>query len=80
MNYPKKVTIGDITVRDGFQHEEIFVPTEAKVWVLEEMILAGVIHIFYRISMIVKFLLKRHLLRWSNIIKRTNNSSAIIKI
>ncbi|MBT3174190.1 MAG: pyruvate carboxyltransferase [Lentimicrobiaceae bacterium] len=45
MNYPKKVTIGDITVRDGFQHEEIFVPTEAKVWVLEEMILAGLKHL-----------------------------------
>ncbi len=45
MNYPKKVTLGDITVRDGFQHEEIFVPTEAKLWVLEEMILSGVKHL-----------------------------------
>lgn len=45
MNYPKKVVIGDITVRDGFQHEEIFVPTDAKVWVLEEMIKAGVKHL-----------------------------------
>ncbi|HHL57891.1 MAG: pyruvate carboxyltransferase [Bacteroidetes bacterium] len=44
MNYPKKVVIGDITVRDGFQHEEIFVPTEAKIWVLEELILAGFKH------------------------------------
>lgn len=42
LNYPKKVTIGDITVRDGFQHEEIFVPTDAKLWVLEELILSGV--------------------------------------
>ncbi|HNS16338.1 MAG TPA: hypothetical protein PKI34_00775 [Bacteroidales bacterium] len=41
MNYPKKVTIGDITVRDGFQHEEKFIPTEAKLWVLEQLILAG---------------------------------------
>ena len=24
---PKKVHIGDITIRDGFQHEEIFIPT-----------------------------------------------------
>jgi len=41
MNYPKKVTIGDITVRDGFQHEEKFIPTEAKLWVAEQLILAG---------------------------------------
>ncbi len=44
-NYPKKVTIGDITVRDGFQHEEIFIPTEAKLWVAEQLILAGFKHI-----------------------------------
>jgi len=45
MNYPKKVVIGDITVRDGFQHEEKYVQPEAKLWVLEEMILAGVKHL-----------------------------------
>lgn len=45
MNYPKKVTIGDITVRDGFQHEEQFIPTEAKLWVLEQSILAGFRHL-----------------------------------
>jgi len=45
MNYPKKVTIGDITVRDGFQHEEIFIPTDAKIWVAEQLILAGFKHI-----------------------------------
>jgi len=44
-NYPKKVTIGDITVRDGFQHEEIFIPTAAKIWVLEQSILAGFKHL-----------------------------------
>ena len=44
-NYPKKVTIGDITVRDGFQHEEKFIPTAAKIWTLEESILAGFTHI-----------------------------------
>lgn len=44
MNYPKKVTIGDITVRDGFQHEELFIPTEAKLWVLEQLVLAGFKH------------------------------------
>ena len=45
MNYPKKVTIGDITVRDGFQHEEIFIPTDAKVWLAEQLVLAGFRHI-----------------------------------
>lgn len=45
MNYPKKVIIGDITVRDGFQHEEKFIPTEAKLWVAEQLILAGVRHL-----------------------------------
>lgn len=45
MNYPKKVTIGEITVRDGFQHEEKFIPTEAKLWILEQLILAGFKHI-----------------------------------
>lgn len=45
MNYPKKVRIGDITVRDGFQHEEKFIPTDAKLWVLEQLILAGFKHI-----------------------------------
>ena len=38
---PKKVTIGDITVRDGFQHEERFVSTPAKIFYLEELIFAG---------------------------------------
>lgn len=45
MNYPKKVTIGDITVRDGFQHEEKFIPTAAKLWLAEELLLAGFKHI-----------------------------------
>jgi hydroxymethylglutaryl-CoA lyase len=45
MNYPKKVVIGDITVRDGFQHEEKFIPTEAKIWVAEQLILCGFKHI-----------------------------------
>jgi hydroxymethylglutaryl-CoA lyase len=38
---PKKVTIGDITIRDGFQHEEKFVSTAAKIFYAEEMIMAG---------------------------------------
>ena len=41
MDYPKKVSIGDITVRDGFQHEEKFIPTAAKVWLSEQLILSG---------------------------------------
>ncbi len=45
MDYPKKVKIGDITVRDGFQHEEKFIPTNAKLWVAEQLILAGIKHI-----------------------------------
>ena len=39
--YPKEVVLGDITVRDGFQHEEKFIPTEAKLWVAEQLVLAG---------------------------------------
>ena len=38
---PKKVTVGDITVRDGFQHEEKFISTQAKKFYLEELIFAG---------------------------------------
>ena len=38
---PKKVTIGDITIRDGFQHEERFISTQAKIFYGQEMILAG---------------------------------------
>jgi len=45
MNYPKKVTIGDITVRDGFQHEGKYIPMEAKLWVAEQLILSGFKHI-----------------------------------
>jgi hydroxymethylglutaryl-CoA lyase len=45
LNYPKKVQIGDITVRDGFQHEEIWIPTDAKLFYLEELILCGVKHL-----------------------------------
>ena len=45
MNYPKKVVIGDITVRDGFQHEEKYIPLEAKLWLTEQLILAGFKHL-----------------------------------
>ena len=41
---PRKVRLGDITIRDGFQHEEIWIPTEAKIYYLQEMAFAGVKH------------------------------------
>ena len=30
LSLPKKVSVSDITVRDGFQAEQKFIPTEAK--------------------------------------------------
>ena len=39
---PKKVRLGDITIRDGFQHEEHWIPTEAKIYYFQELALAGV--------------------------------------
>lgn len=41
LSYPKRVELADITVRDGFQHEEKWIPTPAKLWIAEELILAG---------------------------------------
>ncbi len=41
LSYPKKVELADITIRDGFQHEEKWIPTSAKLWIAEELILAG---------------------------------------
>ena len=38
---PKKVTLGDITIRDGFQHLEKFISTRAKIFFAENMIFAG---------------------------------------
>jgi hydroxymethylglutaryl-CoA lyase len=39
---PTKVTLADITIRDGFQHEENWIPTEAKIYYLQELAFAGV--------------------------------------
>jgi len=39
---PKKVRLADITIRDGFQHEESWIPTEAKIYYLQELAFAGV--------------------------------------
>jgi hydroxymethylglutaryl-CoA lyase len=42
LNLPKSVKIGDITVRDGFQHEEKFISTDAKLYYAEQLILTGI--------------------------------------
>ena len=41
LDYPKKVRVGDISVREGLQHEEHYIPLEAKIYYVEESILAG---------------------------------------
>jgi len=41
LKYPKNVVLGDITLRDGLQREEKFVPTDAKLWLCEQLVLAG---------------------------------------
>lgn len=41
MNLPKQVHVLDVTLRDGIQHEEMFVPTEAKLWIANKLIDAG---------------------------------------
>ena len=41
MQLPKKVKVSDITIRDGFQHEEKFIPTEAKIWLGKRLIECG---------------------------------------
>lgn len=39
---PKMVKLADITIRDGLQHEESWIPTEAKIYYLQELAFAGV--------------------------------------
>jgi hydroxymethylglutaryl-CoA lyase len=39
---PKTVKLADITIRDGLQHEESWIPTEAKIYYLQELAFAGV--------------------------------------
>ena len=41
LSFPQKVRLADISVREGLQHEEHFVPVEAKLFYVEESILAG---------------------------------------
>ncbi len=38
---PKRVVVRDTTVREGFQREERLIPTDAKLWIVEQLILAG---------------------------------------
>lgn len=42
MNLPKRVTIMDVSPRDGLQSEPVFVPTEDKVRLIEALVAAGV--------------------------------------
>lgn len=39
---PKKIRLAEITMRDGIQHEEVWIPTEAKIYYLQELAFAGV--------------------------------------
>ena len=41
MNIPGRISVIDVTLRDGIQHEEMFVPTEAKLWIARQLIDAG---------------------------------------
>jgi hydroxymethylglutaryl-CoA lyase len=42
---PRQVTLADITVRDGLQHEERFISTKAKIYYLEQLVFAGLRHL-----------------------------------
>lgn len=41
MQLPKYVKVSDITIRDGFQHEEHFIPTESKIWLGKRLMDCG---------------------------------------
>ena len=41
MNLPEKVSISDLTVRDGFQAETHVIPVEAKLFIINQLIDAG---------------------------------------
>lgn len=40
-DFPQKIDVIDVTLRDGIQHEEKFIPTEAKLWIANQLIDAG---------------------------------------
>jgi hydroxymethylglutaryl-CoA lyase len=41
VTFPEKVTISDITARDGFQSETRVIPSEAKLFLIRELVAAG---------------------------------------
>lgn len=41
MNLPKKIDVIDVTMRDGLQHEEIFIPLATKLYMAKKLIKAG---------------------------------------
>lgn len=41
MQLPKSVKVSDITIRDGFQHEEHFIHTESKIWLGKRLMDCG---------------------------------------
>jgi hydroxymethylglutaryl-CoA lyase len=41
LNLPSKVIVGECVVREGAQHEEHFIPTQAKIWLIERLVKAG---------------------------------------
>jgi len=43
--HQKKISVHDTTVREGFQREERLVSTEAKLWVVEQLVKAGFRHL-----------------------------------
>lgn len=42
---PNKVEVCDLTIRDGFQNLDIYIPTEAKLYLIDELTTAGFTHI-----------------------------------
>jgi hydroxymethylglutaryl-CoA lyase len=76
---PTKVRVGDITVRDGFQHEEKFISTEAKLYYAEQLVLAGITNVeltnLGNADRMPQFIDSEELLkrfRHSNVLKRAN--------
>lgn len=41
LGLPRQITIHDTTVREGFQREERLIPTDAKLWVIQQLVKAG---------------------------------------
>lgn len=87
LELPSKVRIGDITTRDGFQHEEKFISTDAKLYYAEQLVLAGIRNIeltnLGNADRMPQFkdaeeLLKRF--RHSTVLKRANINQAEIEV